>query len=150
MIEDAAREVGELSDSRRALLLHLVASHQGRYEWQSPREPLTVEAVILHHADNLDAKLTQVFGALEEVEEGWSSYDRSLGREFLRHRSGEDVQNEQGKGSEEERRSGVEAAAETGADAARVGDEPGEEGSGAVNGGTVRESEAASYDLFGS
>lgn len=117
MIEEAAREVEKLSDSRQALLLHLVASHQGRYEWQSPREPLTVEAVILHHADNLDAKLTQVFGALEDVDEGWSSYDRSLGREFLRHRSG--------------------------------GDDGNEEDSGA-SGGMIRESEAASYDLFGS
>lgn len=150
MIEDAAREVGELSDSRRALLLHLVASHQGRYEWQSPREPLTVEAVILHHADNLDAKLTQVFGALEDVEEGWSSYDRSLGREFLRHRSGGDDENDEGKGSEEERRAGIEVAAERGRDAARSGGERNEEDSGAASGGMVRESEAASYDLFGS
>jgi len=85
-VEAAARSVPELPEARRTLLLHLIASHQGRYEWQSPREPLTLEAVLLHFADDIDAKVAQVRGRLAEAPEGgWSDYDRSLGREFLRH-----------------------------------------------------------------
>ncbi|MGH7443400.1 MAG: 3'-5' exoribonuclease YhaM family protein, partial [Longimicrobiales bacterium] len=44
MIADAAADVPALSSQRLTLLQHLVASHQGRYEWQSPREPRTLEA----------------------------------------------------------------------------------------------------------
>jgi 3'-5' exoribonuclease len=86
-VETCARREPRLDEARRTLLLHLIASHQGRYEWQSPREPLTLEAVVLHYADDLDAKLAQVRGRLSDVPaKGWSAYDRSLGREFLRHR----------------------------------------------------------------
>ena len=86
-VEAAARDVAGLEPGRRTLLLHLIASHQGRYEWQSPREPMTLEAVLLHYADDLDAKLAQVRGRLADAPDGgWSAYDRSFGREFLRHR----------------------------------------------------------------
>jgi 3'-5' exoribonuclease len=85
-VESAARGEARLEPGRRTLLLHLIASHQGRYEWQSPREPMTLEAVLLHYADDLDAKLAQVRGRLADVPDGgWSAYDRSFGREFLRH-----------------------------------------------------------------
>ena len=85
-VERVARAVPALSEGRRTLLLHLIASHQGRYEWQSPREPLTLEALLLHYADDMDAKVAQVRGRLADAPHGgWSGYDRSLGREFLRH-----------------------------------------------------------------
>ncbi|HET9983516.1 MAG TPA: HD domain-containing protein [Longimicrobiales bacterium] len=85
MVADAARELPELPPERLLLLQHLIAAHQGRFEWQSPREPLTLEAVVLHYCDDLDAKLNQALALLASVEAGWSGYDRSLGREFLRH-----------------------------------------------------------------
>lgn len=46
-------------------LLHCVVSHHGELEWGSPKRPKTIEALILHHVDNLDAK---VKGFLEIVE----------------------------------------------------------------------------------
>src|SRR5690606_20284674 len=49
MVEAAAAAVPELPAERRLLLLHLVASHQGRYEWQSPRRPKILEGLILHY-----------------------------------------------------------------------------------------------------
>jgi 3'-5' exoribonuclease len=90
MVRDGAREViaeGAALDERRLeLLLHLVASHQGRHEWQSPREPRTLEALLLHYADDLDAKMNQAAALVRAVEgDGWSAYDRGFGREFLRH-----------------------------------------------------------------
>jgi 3'-5' exoribonuclease len=86
LIADAATRVGGLSAERLQLVQHLVASHQGRYEWQSPREPRTLEALILHYADDLDAKLNQAGALLSAVDRGWTAYDRSFGRDFLRHR----------------------------------------------------------------
>ncbi len=38
-------------------LRHAVLSHHGELEWGSPKRPSTLEALILHHADNLDAKV---------------------------------------------------------------------------------------------
>jgi 3'-5' exoribonuclease len=57
MVGNAARAVAGLGPDRLLLLEHMIAAHQGRYEWQSPREPRTAEALILHYADDLDAKL---------------------------------------------------------------------------------------------
>jgi 3'-5' exoribonuclease len=89
LLADAARDVPALEPRRLLLLEHLVASHQGRYEWQSPREPRTLEAILLHYADDLDAKMTQVGNLLAGVSDGWSAYDRSLQREFHRHATGD-------------------------------------------------------------
>jgi 3'-5' exoribonuclease len=90
LIADAASSVAGLSAERLLLVQHLVASHQGRYEWQSPREPRTLEALILHYADDLDAKLNQATALLSAVDRGWTAYDRSFGRDFLRHRPADD------------------------------------------------------------
>lgn len=40
-------------------LIHLIVSHHGEYEWQSPKRPKTAEALALHHADFLDAHIHQ-------------------------------------------------------------------------------------------
>ena len=85
MVAEEAHAVIELDPRRRLLLEHLVASHQGRYEWQSPREPRTLEAIILHYVDDLDAKVNHALGMIGAVHGGWTEYDRSLGRELLRH-----------------------------------------------------------------
>jgi 3'-5' exoribonuclease len=85
MVADAAAAIADLSPPRLLLLQHLIASHQGRYEWQSPREPRTLEALILHYADDIDAKMTQAGALVHAVGGGWTAYDRSLGRDFLRH-----------------------------------------------------------------
>jgi len=41
----------------RLHLLHLIASHHGDYQFGSPILPKTPEAIILHHVDNIDAKM---------------------------------------------------------------------------------------------
>jgi 3'-5' exoribonuclease len=86
MVADAATGVHGLAPQRLLLLQHLIASHQGRYEWHSPREPRTLEAILLHYADDLDAKLNQAGSLISAVHHGWTAYDRSFGRDFLRHR----------------------------------------------------------------
>ncbi len=85
MVADTARAVPELSEQRLLLLQHLIASHQGRYEWQSPREPRILEALVLHYCDDLDAKMNQAAALLRTVEGGWTAHDRGLGRELFRH-----------------------------------------------------------------
>jgi len=86
MVDAEASAVRELSAERRLLLLHLIASHHGKYEWQSPRRPKILEGLILHAVDDLDAKLHQATRILADVEHGWSEYDANFARELFRHR----------------------------------------------------------------
>jgi 3'-5' exoribonuclease len=45
------------SESVRLHLLHLIGAHHGEYQFGSPVLPRTPEAILLHHVDNIDAKL---------------------------------------------------------------------------------------------
>jgi 3'-5' exoribonuclease len=51
------------SEEVRLHLLHLIGSHHGEYQFGSPVLPRTPEAIVLHHVDNIDAKLEMMFSA---------------------------------------------------------------------------------------
>jgi 3'-5' exoribonuclease len=56
-------------------LSHAVLSHHGELEWGSPKRPSTIEALLLHHADNLDAKadgFISLTGHASRAEERWT------------------------------------------------------------------------------
>ncbi|MFA5843787.1 MAG: HD domain-containing protein [Coriobacteriia bacterium] len=56
-------------------LSHVVLSHHGELEWGAPKRPSTVEALLLHHADNLDAKASgflEIAAGASAVEERWT------------------------------------------------------------------------------
>lgn len=54
------------TDDERKLLLHFVLSHHGKLEWGSPIPPMTLEAEVLHWADNASAKTASVAEALQD------------------------------------------------------------------------------------
>ena len=71
-------------------LLHVILSHHGCLEFGSPVVPMTREALLVHTMDKLSGDLGS-FERLEREtgEEGWSRYDRALGRSvFIRSRPG--------------------------------------------------------------
>jgi 3'-5' exoribonuclease len=47
-------------------LEHVIVSHQRLPEWGAPKPPMTPEALIVHYADDLDAKLNMFVCALQE------------------------------------------------------------------------------------
>src|SRR5690606_19050105 len=59
---------------------HIVLSHHGKVEYGSPVVPATREAVLVHHADDLAARM----GSLDRLErekapeDSWSAFDRAL------------------------------------------------------------------------
>lgn len=53
----AAPETQPPAESVRLHLLHLIGSHHGEHQFGSPVLPRTPEAILLHHVDNIDAKL---------------------------------------------------------------------------------------------
>lgn len=80
-------EAAGLEEPLRLHLQHLVLSHHGQYEFGSPRLPQTAEALALHYADNVDAKMDQcraLFGDMAPQEAAWSPFQRSLERAMYR------------------------------------------------------------------
>jgi len=68
---------------------HMIASHHGQYEFGSPKLPMTLEAMALHHLDHLDAKMAGTIQLLQNeatAEDGWTQYQQSQGRKFFRGR----------------------------------------------------------------
>ena len=66
---DIIRETAEennISDEKLLRLEHIIVSHQRLPEWGSPKPPMTPEALIVHHADDLDAKLQMMAMALDD------------------------------------------------------------------------------------
>lgn len=55
-------------------LRHAVLSHHGELEWGSPKRPKTLEAIILHHVDNLDAKVNSFREILERTSDSDSAW----------------------------------------------------------------------------
>jgi 3'-5' exoribonuclease len=66
--EAAAAMQGELSLEGDTLLRleHLIITHQGRPEWGSPKPPMTPEALLVHSADDLDAKYHMMVAVIRE------------------------------------------------------------------------------------
>ncbi len=65
----------ELDEATAVALSHVVLSHHGELEWGAPKRPSTLEALLLHHADNLDAKATGFLEAANgaiRAEERWT------------------------------------------------------------------------------
>jgi len=56
------------TEVEREILLHLILAHHGRLEWGSPVLPLTLEAEVLHWADNASAKTASLADALRDAE----------------------------------------------------------------------------------
>lgn len=84
MVAREAATVDGLPEGQLLLLQHLIASHQGKPEWDSPKVPQILEGLILHYADDLDAKLNLASGLLGGVAPGeWSAYDRGLERSLF-------------------------------------------------------------------
>jgi 3'-5' exoribonuclease len=55
VVHEAASRAG-LDAELSMRLEHIHVSHHGELEWGSPKRPSTIEALLLHHVDNLDAK----------------------------------------------------------------------------------------------
>lgn len=88
LVRDAAREVKDLNPEILRLLEHLIVSHLNLPAWGSPRLPMIPESLILHHADDLDAKVEMYVRCLSrDVAAGpFTDRDPVLGRPLLKRR----------------------------------------------------------------
>ncbi len=85
MLEAKISQLSDFPKNLSILVKHLLLSHHGQYLWGSPKKPMILEAVILHHLDDMDAKVSGIQQFLKtKVPEGsrWSSYHPLLEQFF--------------------------------------------------------------------
>jgi len=89
LIEKTAAIPG-FPDHLRTELLHFVLSHHGEPAFGSPVRPMTLEAIVLHHIDNLDAQaaaITRIVRDCQEQNKEWSDYLPLIERVIYARRS---------------------------------------------------------------
>ncbi|MGE5415214.1 MAG: 3'-5' exoribonuclease YhaM family protein [Acidobacteriota bacterium] len=57
MVDEMIRQLPGFDPELKTKVLHLIVSHHGEYEWQSPKKPQFTEAKVLHMADMMDAEI---------------------------------------------------------------------------------------------
>ncbi len=88
MLVEKVKELAPFPEKLRVLVEHMILSHHGKYEFGSPKLPMTAEALLLNVLDDLEAKmqvLRNEFAAAEasgrsagEMTEWVRSMDRPL------------------------------------------------------------------------
>ncbi|KJS14831.1 MAG: hypothetical protein VR69_16305 [Peptococcaceae bacterium BRH_c4b] len=87
MVEKKIDGLEGFPDKLKMKILHIITSHHGQYEWQSPKRPKFLEAAIVHQLDLLDATIDSFTRGVEESQDsdgGWSPYNRTLERHIYR------------------------------------------------------------------
>lgn len=88
LIEHRCNELETKNEQEKLEIIHAVLAHHGSHEWGSPTLPMTVEALALHYADNMDAKITSFINWQENnpdtERKNWSKYWQFMQR-FIYH-----------------------------------------------------------------
>lgn len=90
MVDEEISRIPDFPEELRNLVLHIILSHHGEQEWGSPKRPMCIEAIALHHIDNLDAKINgfgQFVKMYNDPHSSWTKYSKMF-KEFLYKRSG--------------------------------------------------------------
>ena len=83
MIDEKIKDIPEFPENLAVLLKHIILSHHGEYEFGSPKRPKTLEALLLHHLDDLDAKMNGFLAWIEKEKDTpsrWTSYHKLFDR----------------------------------------------------------------------
>ncbi len=102
MLRRAADKVAEVPEETVDQLAHLILSHHGQLEFGSPVLPMTPEAMLLHHLDDMDAKMNYLQGLqtqLQGEEPQWTAFQRPLQRYLYLRGPGTDRDEVQREGS---------------------------------------------------
>ncbi|MEI6154260.1 MAG: HD domain-containing protein [Deltaproteobacteria bacterium] len=86
MLEECIKGVTGFPAHIADVLAHIIISHHGVEEWGSPKKPMSLEALMVHYLDNLDAK---VMGVKEHMrdnmeDEKWTEYHKLYESRFYK------------------------------------------------------------------
>lgn len=77
-INEKARAIPGFPKKLENIIKHMVLAHHGELEYGSPKKPAILEAILLHYADNIDAKVmtfSTILGQTDQ-EDDWAGYQR--------------------------------------------------------------------------
>ncbi len=83
LVRRAAANTPESDPEQVDRLIHIILSHHGQYGFGSPVLPMTPEAILLHHLDDIDAKMNSLAGLQARMSGSgwqWTEYQRHLER----------------------------------------------------------------------
>ncbi len=65
----------------------MIVSHHGYLDHGSPKVPMTLEAIVLHYIDDMDAKLNASMELIESdfnSDSNWTNFNPTLGRKLYK------------------------------------------------------------------
>ena len=77
---------GPFPTEKKLLAKHMVLAHHGKYEYGSPKEPVCIEALIVHMIDDLDSKVNaiRVFTEADQAPGSWTLLNKQFSRFFYK------------------------------------------------------------------
>jgi len=86
IVREVAAELPELDEATLMEIEHIIAAHQARHEWGAVVEPRTIECILVHYADDVDAKVNMMAEALrrDRGKGRFTSRDNPLRRQIYR------------------------------------------------------------------
>ena len=92
MIDERIAMIPDFPERMATELRHLIISHHGSLEYGSPKRPKTLEALVVHYIDDLDAKVNAFSEYIKDTdgkeESSWTPYHRLFERYIYRGRKG--------------------------------------------------------------
>lgn len=83
MVQAKVATIKGFPEALRLQIMHMVLSHHGEFQNGSPVLPKTLEAIVLHHIDNLDAQAAAFSRIIQEARDNgqeWSDYQPLIDR----------------------------------------------------------------------
>ena len=68
-------------------LQHMIVSHHGQLDHGSPKVPMTIEAIVLHYIDDMDAKVnaaTELIESDRNTDSQWTAFHPVMGRKLYK------------------------------------------------------------------
>lgn len=82
------RETGQaIPDEILWRLQHMIVSHHGQLDHGSPKVPMTIEAIVLHYLDDMDAKVnaaTELIESDRNTDSRWTAFHPVMGRKLYK------------------------------------------------------------------
>lgn len=75
MLREAIAKIENFPEILQLKMEHIILAHQGKLEWQSPREPLFPEALLVYYIDEIDTRVNQMKREIESdtTEGNWTN-----------------------------------------------------------------------------
>lgn len=86
ILESSGKLSSPFPEEKKLLAKHMVLAHHGKLEYGSPKEPVCVEALIVHMIDDLDSKVNAIQNFIEQDSSAgsWTTLNKQFERFFFK------------------------------------------------------------------